>query len=129
MTEERPETDSDSPLTPATRRGAGVSRRAQPAVDSRITTEKWLMNSSWSGLMVDSQGMRNSQPKRPRPIPPMSGRLGGPKSGPSPVDRARPGSKHQVLTDGQGIPLAVSLTGENRTDITQLLPLPTRSQL
>ncbi|WP_282797578.1 IS5 family transposase [Streptomyces sp. CC224B] len=47
----------------------------------------------------------------------------GPKSGPSPVDRARPGSKHHVLTDGQGIPLAVSLTGGSRNDVTQLLPL------
>lgn len=46
----------------------------------------------------------------------------GPKSGPSPVDCARPGSKHHVLTDGQGIPLAVSLTGGNRNDVTQLLP-------
>ncbi|NEB32243.1 transposase, partial [Streptomyces sp. SID14446] len=46
-----------------------------------------------------------------------------PKSGPSPVDRARPGSKHHVLTDAQGIPLAVSLTGGNRNDVTQLLPL------
>ena len=52
-------------------------------------------------------------------------RAGGParpKSGPSPVDRARPGSKHHVLTDGQGIALAVSLTGGNRNDVTQLLP-------
>ncbi|GAA2534459.1 hypothetical protein GCM10010398_20180 [Streptomyces fimbriatus] len=38
----------------------------------------------------------------------------GPKSGPGPVDRVRPGSKHHVLTDGRGIPLAVSLTGGNR---------------
>ncbi|MFD9441900.1 IS5 family transposase [Streptomyces sp. NPDC060006] len=47
----------------------------------------------------------------------------GPKSGPSPVDRARPGSKHHLIVDGQGIPLAVSLTGGNRNDVTQLLPL------
>ncbi|WP_408057287.1 IS5 family transposase [Streptomyces bobili] len=47
----------------------------------------------------------------------------GPKGGPSPVDRARPGSKHHVLVDGQGIPLAVSLTGGNRHDVTQLIPL------
>ncbi len=46
-----------------------------------------------------------------------------PKSGPSPVDRARPGSKHHLIVDGQGIPLAVSLTGGNRNDVTQLLPL------
>ncbi|MEV0254747.1 IS5 family transposase [Streptomyces sp. NPDC050732] len=47
----------------------------------------------------------------------------GPKSGPSPVDRARPGSKHHLIVDGQGIPLAVTLTGGNRNDVTQLLPL------
>ncbi|MFK4071576.1 IS5 family transposase [Streptomyces sp. NPDC029674] len=52
-----------------------------------------------------------------------AGRSARPKSGPSPVDRARPGSKHHVLTDGQGIPLAVSLTGGHRNDVTQLLPL------
>nr|WP_241845573.1 IS5 family transposase [Streptomyces sp. CB02261] len=51
------------------------------------------------------------------------GRSTGPKSGPSPVDRARPGSKHHALVDGQGIPLAVSLTGGNRNDVTQLMPL------
>ena len=54
---------------------------------------------------------------------PRPGRPAGPKSGPSPVDRARPGSKHHLITDGQGIPLAVSLTGGNRNDVTQLLPL------
>ncbi len=52
-----------------------------------------------------------------------AGRPTGPKSGPSPVDRAWPGSKHHLLVDGQGIPLAVSLTGGNRNDVTQLLPL------
>ncbi len=36
---------------------------------------------------------------------------------------ARPGSKHHVLTDGNGIPLRVSLTGAHRNDVTQLLPL------
>jgi hypothetical protein len=43
--------------------------------------------------------------------------------GPSPVDRARPGSKHHVLTDATGIPLAVLLTGGTRHDVTQLKPL------
>ncbi|WP_158708922.1 transposase, partial [Streptomyces sp. NRRL S-920] len=52
-----------------------------------------------------------------------AGRPTGPKSGPSPVDRARPGSKHHLIVDGQGIPLAVSLTGGNRNDVTQLEPL------
>ena len=44
-------------------------------------------------------------------------------TGPSPVDRGRAGSKHHVLVDPSGIPLAVSLTGGNRNDVTQLIPL------
>ncbi|MFF8391831.1 IS5 family transposase, partial [Cellulosimicrobium funkei] len=63
----------------------------------------------WSRAVIDSSHVRAARR--------------GPKGGPSPVDRARPGSKHHVLTDGQGIPLAVSLTGGNRNDVTQLLPL------
>ncbi|EHK89324.1 ISJP4 transposase [Saccharomonospora azurea SZMC 14600] len=47
----------------------------------------------------------------------------GAATGPSPVDRARPGSKHHVITDGGGIPLAVTVTGGNRHDSTQLIPL------
>ncbi|WP_435847211.1 IS5 family transposase [Streptomyces chrestomyceticus] len=50
-------------------------------------------------------------------------RMCRPKVGPSPVDRGRPGSKHHVLTDAHGTPLRVSLTGGNRNDVTQLLPL------
>jgi len=46
-----------------------------------------------------------------------------PKTGPSPVDRARPGSKHHLITDAHGTPLAVTATGGNRHDVTQLLPL------
>ncbi|MFJ2877191.1 IS5 family transposase [Streptomyces sp. NPDC086796] len=48
---------------------------------------------------------------------------GGTKFGPSPVDRARPGSKHHLIVDRHGTPLAVTLTGGNRHDVTQLLPL------
>ena len=44
-------------------------------------------------------------------------------TGPSPVDRGRPGSKHHLLVDPTGIPLAVTLTGGHRNDVTQLLPL------
>ncbi|MGI5254081.1 IS5 family transposase [Actinacidiphila glaucinigra] len=43
--------------------------------------------------------------------------------GPSPVDRARPGSKHHLIVDRRGTPLAVSATGGNRHDVTQLIPL------
>ena len=43
--------------------------------------------------------------------------------GPSPVDRARPGSKHHLLVDATGIPLAWTVTGGNRNDVTQLVSL------
>ena len=39
------------------------------------------------------------------------------------MDRRKSGSKHHVLTDGGGIPLVCTLTGANRHDVTQLLPL------
>lgn len=39
------------------------------------------------------------------------------------MDRRKNGSKHHVLTDGRGTPLAACLTGANRHDVTQLLAL------
>jgi transposase len=54
---------------------------------------------------------------------PCAGSQRRPKTGPSPVDRARTGSKHHLITEAHGIPLAVSLTGGNRNDVTQLMPL------
>jgi transposase len=48
---------------------------------------------------------------------------GGNKTGRSPVDRGRTGSKHHVIVEGHGIPLAATLTGGNRNDVTQLIPL------
>ncbi|MBL8877607.1 MAG: IS5 family transposase [Phycisphaerales bacterium] len=47
----------------------------------------------------------------------------GKKTGPNPTDRRKAGSKHHVITDANGVPLAVRLTGANRHDVTQLLPL------
>jgi len=48
---------------------------------------------------------------------------GGEKTGPNPTDRSKLGSKHHILTDGQGIPLAARLTAANVNEVTQLLPL------
>ncbi|MFD0340330.1 IS5 family transposase [Streptomyces sp. NPDC127117] len=48
---------------------------------------------------------------------------GGSKTGRSPVDRGRTGSKHHLITDATGIPLTATLTGGNRNDVTQLIPL------
>ena len=48
---------------------------------------------------------------------------GGPLTGRSPVDRGRSGSKHHLIVDCHGVPLAATLTGGHRNDVTQLLPL------
>lgn len=47
----------------------------------------------------------------------------GEKTGPNPTDRRRPGSKHHIVTDAQGIPLNAILTPANDHDVTQLIPL------
>jgi transposase len=63
----------------------------------------------WYRALVDSASVRAP--------------CGGDKTGPNPTDRRKLGSKHHLLTDAQGIPLAMTLTGANRHDVTQLLPL------
>src|SRR6266699_553748 len=63
----------------------------------------------WSRAAVDSSSVRAA--------------YGGEETGPSPVDRRKPGTKHHLVTDGNGIPLATSVTGANAHDVTQLLPL------
>lgn len=63
----------------------------------------------WSRAIVDSSLLRAM--------------CGGAKIGPNPTDRRKPGSKHHVLTDAQGVPLVVILTGANVHDVKELLPL------
>jgi transposase len=63
----------------------------------------------WSRAVADSSHIR--------------AKGGDDQVGPSSVDRGRPGSKHHLVTDATGIPLAVRVTGANRNDVTQLLPL------
>lgn len=58
-----------------------------------------------------------------RRLQPRTGEKGGSQTGPSPVDRGRAGSKHHILVDATGLPLAWTLTGGNRNDVTQLIPL------
>ena len=57
----------------------------------------------WSRAAIDSSHVRA---------------VGGAKTGPSPVDRGRRGSKHHLITCGQGNPLAVALTAGNVNDVT-----------
>ena len=63
----------------------------------------------WHRALVDSSTLRAPS--------------GGAKTGPNPTDRRKLGSKHHLLVEARGIPLAVILTKANRHDVTQLLPL------
>jgi hypothetical protein len=40
----------------------------------------------------------------------------GATTGPKPTDRGKPGTKHHVITDRRGTPLATRITGANRHD-------------
>jgi putative transposase len=46
----------------------------------------------------------------------------GKKTGPNPTDRAKKGTKRSILTDGDGIPLAIAVSGANVHDIKLLNP-------
>lgn len=48
---------------------------------------------------------------------------GGDQTGPNPTDRAKTGSKHTLLVDGNGVPLALRTTGANASDQKQLEPI------
>ena len=48
---------------------------------------------------------------------------GGDKTGPTPTDRGRGGTKDHLLTDGNGVPLAMHATAANRHEVTQLQTL------
>nr|WP_218924348.1 IS5 family transposase [Streptomyces sp. f51] len=85
---------------------AGVWQRLYETLLAELNAAARL---DWSRCVVDSLHVR--APKR------------GLHTGPSPVYRGRAGSKHHVITDGHGTPLAVLLTGGNRNDVTQLMPL------
>ena len=61
----------------------------------------------WSRAIVDSCSVR--------PV------CGGAQTGPNPTDRAKRGSKRHLICDGQGVPLAVHLTGANRNDSQEAL--------
>lgn len=48
---------------------------------------------------------------------------GGEQTGPNPTDRGKSGSKHTLLVDGNGVPLALKTTGANASDQQQVLPI------
>jgi Transposase and inactivated derivatives len=48
---------------------------------------------------------------------------GGEQTGPSPVGRRKPGTKHTLMVDRRGVPLAIRTAGANASDHRQIIPL------
>jgi hypothetical protein len=105
------------------RRNSGSARHDVLAAAGRVERRRRLAPAARAGAGRVARGRAaRLVPGGDRLLAPAGG-TPRPKSGPSPVDRARPGSQHHLPTEGANIPLVVSLTGGNRNDITQLLPL------
>lgn len=85
---------------------AGVWARLHEVLLARLRDAHRI---DWARAVVDSSSVRAVH--------------GGEGTGPSPVDRRKAGSKHHLITDARGIPLAAHLTGANRHDSTQLRAL------
>lgn len=85
---------------------AGVWKRLLVELLSELARQGKI---DWRRAIVDSTSVRAPH--------------GGRRTGPSPVDRRKCGSKHHVIVEAQGTPLAMVLTAANRNDITQLLRL------
>ena len=48
---------------------------------------------------------------------------GGDETGPNPTDRRKPGTKQHLLVDRNGVPLEIRITGANRHDVREIIPL------
>lgn len=85
---------------------AGVWKRLHEVLLAELRAADKL---DWSRAAVDSSSVRAVG--------------GGQETGPNPTDRRKPGTKHHLVVEGQGVPLTVQLSGANKPDINQLLSL------
>ncbi|WP_327369860.1 IS5 family transposase [Streptomyces sp. NBC_01217] len=104
-----PETFGVSPAT-AHRRftawtEAGLWRRLHRAVLDELGARGEL---DWTSAIVDAASVRAKR---------------GSLTGPNPVDRGKKGSKLHVLSEAQGLPLAVAVSGANLHDSQAFKPL------
>nr|WP_280185642.1 MULTISPECIES: IS5 family transposase [Nocardia] len=84
---------------------AGLWRRLHHAVLDELGGAGLI---DWSRAVIDAASVRAKK---------------GDLTGPSPVDRGKPGSKIHVLSDRAGIPLSVGISAANTNDAEALRPL------
>ncbi|MFJ8769614.1 IS5 family transposase [Streptomyces clavifer] len=85
---------------------AGLWRRLHRAMLDELGTRGEL---DWSSAIVDAASVRAKK--------------GGSLTGPNPVDRGKRGSKIHVLSEAQGLPLALAVSGANLHDSQAFKPL------
>ncbi|RYZ42962.1 MAG: IS5 family transposase [Myxococcaceae bacterium] len=85
---------------------AGVFRKLQQKLLNELGMRGRI---DWSRASFDSGSVR--APK------------GGPETGKNPTDRGKKGSKHHLVVDRKGLPLAVLLSAANVHDMKRALPL------
>jgi putative transposase len=92
--------------------GSSVHDRFQEWLQAGVFERLWQLGiltfDEEVGLEWQWQSMDGAMTKAP---------LGGEASGPNPTDRGKRGTKRCVLTEGHGIPLAVTVDGANRHDM------------
>lgn len=71
-----------------------------------------MVQATWSCCLPCRAGLRAR-----------AGKKGGEHTGPSPVDRGKPGSKMHILSDAKGLPLVVGLSAANVHDSLTLKPM------
>jgi transposase len=86
--------------------GAGVWQRLHEVLLAELEGADQI---DWNRAVIDSSFVR--------------ARGGGEQTGPSPVDRRKKGSKHTVVTDAHGVPLAATTTAANVPDVVPMIPL------
>ncbi|MFI2189076.1 IS5 family transposase [Streptomyces sioyaensis] len=84
---------------------AGLWRRLHRAVLEELGAWGEV---DWTSAIVDAASVRSKR---------------GSLTGPNPVDRGKKGSKLHVLSDAQGVPLTVAVSGANMHDSLALEPL------
>ncbi|MFI0710507.1 IS5 family transposase [Streptomyces inhibens] len=85
---------------------AGLWRRLHRAVLDQLGARGGL---DWTSAVIDAASVRAKK--------------GGRLTGPNPVDRGKKGSKLHVLSEAQGIPLALAVSGANVHDSQAFKPL------
>lgn len=83
----------------------------QAGVFERLWTSGLIEFDASVGIDFEWQSIDGAMTKAP---------LGGGATGPNPTDRGKSGTKRHLLTDGNGLPIGLAVTGANRHDKTQV---------